>query len=698
MVEAFSNFHTESGLKSVSDYLSGKTYVSGDHFLGKAVGVRFGSQAATATTAPAKEAAKPSNDNDDDDYIDLFGEETKEAKKAVEASEAAEAFTKNEESGKSPVFKEVKPWDDETGMNKLEEDVCSFDVEGLLWGACKLVLVGHGKQIMLTIIDKLISGYPTQHLKPIAWSLSYLTPTINDIRHAFSNFHTESGLKYVNDHLFEKTCISRGQLTKNDIKVYGEILEQPSSDIYPNASKWYHAVSAKLASSFPRKAFGVRFGSQTAPSIAAPAKEASKPPDDNDDDDDINHFGEETKEEKKAAKARKAAKASTKKKNKSSTIDDRWDVDRNDRPEKKSEYMLADRCKDCLRRNMRPFLELGLYLQKSFTAHQLVGLMGYLSGNILKTMLLQIECKHLLVVSLDFAAISSKLNGMNLRCFVFFPYQWKKNWRPGNTSARSEDPLNKHVSHIEFRAAFTTLSHFVAAQNERPASVQANPVANTAAVRIWNLTRMNPPLFSGSKSKEDPQEFLDMVQKEVYWWSGMKKDIAEFVAKFSICQQVKIEHQKPSGSIQEFSISTLKWEEVNIDFVMGSPYVRRKDLEFDIGDYVYLKISPMKGVKRFGKKGKLSSRCVGPYRILNHLKKKVAYELYLPADLASVNLVFYVFLLKKCIGDPTVLIPIESVDIQNSLFYEEVLVEILDRQISILRNKEVSLVKVLWRN
>ncbi|KAF3656969.1 Elongation factor 1-delta [Capsicum annuum] len=106
MVEAFSNFHTESGLKSLSDYLSGKTY---------------------------------------------------EAKKAVEASEAAEAFTKNKESGKSPVFKEVKPWDDENGMNKLEEDARSFDVEGLLWGACKLVLVGYGKQIMLTIIDKLVS-------------------------------------------------------------------------------------------------------------------------------------------------------------------------------------------------------------------------------------------------------------------------------------------------------------------------------------------------------------------------------------------------------------------------------------------------------------------------------------------------------------------------------------------------------------
>ncbi|PHU29701.1 Elongation factor 1-delta 1 [Capsicum chinense] len=82
---------------------------------------------------------------------------TKKTKKVAEASEASEAFTKNKENGKSPIFKDVKPWDDKTGMNKLEEAVRSFDVEGLLWGASKLVLVGYGKQIMLTIIDELVS-------------------------------------------------------------------------------------------------------------------------------------------------------------------------------------------------------------------------------------------------------------------------------------------------------------------------------------------------------------------------------------------------------------------------------------------------------------------------------------------------------------------------------------------------------------
>ncbi|PHT52689.1 Elongation factor 1-beta 1 [Capsicum baccatum] len=125
----------------------------------------------------------------------------------------------------------------------------------------------------------------------------------------FSNLHTEFGLKFVNDHLSGKTYISGDQLTKDDIKVYGEILKQPSSDSYPNASKWYQVVFAKLASSFPGKAVGVRFGSQTAPTIAEPAQKTAKPS-----DDDIDLFREKTKDEKMAAEAREAVKVSTKKK------------------------------------------------------------------------------------------------------------------------------------------------------------------------------------------------------------------------------------------------------------------------------------------------------------------------------------------------------------------------------------------------
>ncbi|WMV46395.1 hypothetical protein MTR67_052785 [Solanum verrucosum] len=105
----------------------------------------------------------------------------------------------------------------------------------------------------------------------------------------------------------------------------------------------------------------------------------------------------------------------------------------------------------------------------------------------------------------------------------------------------------------------------------------------------------------------------------------------------------------------------------------------------------------MKGVMRFGKKGKLSPRYVGPYRILKRIGK-VAYELELPADLAAVHPVFHISLLKKCVGDPASIVPLESVAVKDSLSYEDVPVEILDRQVRRLRNKEVASVKVLWRS
>ncbi|WMV37690.1 hypothetical protein MTR67_031075 [Solanum verrucosum] len=125
--------------------------------------------------------------------------------------------------------------------------------------------------------------------------------------------------------------------------------------------------------------------------------------------------------------------------------------------------------------------------------------------------------------------------------------------------------------------------------------------------------------------------------------------------------------------------------------------VRRRELEFDIDDRVYLKISPMKRVIRFGKNGKLSPHYVGTYQILRRFNK-VAYELDLPSELASMHPVFYVLLLKKCISDPTLVVPLESVGVKESLSYEGIPNEILDHQVWKLRNKEVASMKFLWRN
>nr|XP_016498425.1 PREDICTED: uncharacterized protein LOC107817163 [Nicotiana tabacum] len=125
--------------------------------------------------------------------------------------------------------------------------------------------------------------------------------------------------------------------------------------------------------------------------------------------------------------------------------------------------------------------------------------------------------------------------------------------------------------------------------------------------------------------------------------------------------------------------------------------VRRRDLEFDVEDWVFLKVSPMKGIMRFGKKGKLIPRFVGPYNIIQRIGR-VAYEIDLPSELEAVHPVFHVSILRKCIRDPSRITPMKDIHIAEDLSYAEVPVAILDRQVRKLRTKEVASVKVLWRN
>ncbi|CAA7398579.1 unnamed protein product [Spirodela intermedia] len=194
MAAAFADLHTDAGLSTLEEYLSNKTFISGNEiskddvkvyaavpkkpsggfpnvsrwydsiasvlagrFPGEAVGVRIGGPAAAAA-APAASGATPKEEDDDD--LDLFGDETEEEKKAAEVRETAKASSKKKESGKSSVLMDVKPWDDETDMKKLEEAVRSIEMPGLFWGASKLVPVGYGikkLQIMMTIVDDLVS-------------------------------------------------------------------------------------------------------------------------------------------------------------------------------------------------------------------------------------------------------------------------------------------------------------------------------------------------------------------------------------------------------------------------------------------------------------------------------------------------------------------------------------------------------------
>ncbi|KAL0554785.1 hypothetical protein IC582_008713 [Cucumis melo] len=125
--------------------------------------------------------------------------------------------------------------------------------------------------------------------------------------------------------------------------------------------------------------------------------------------------------------------------------------------------------------------------------------------------------------------------------------------------------------------------------------------------------------------------------------------------------------------------------------------VRRKDLEFEVRDKVFLKVAPMRGVLRFERRGKLSPRFVGPFEILERIGP-VAYRLALPPSLSTVHDVFHVSMLRKYVPDPSHVVDYETLEIDENLSYTEQPVEVLAREVKTLRNKEIPLVKVLWRN
>ncbi|KAI3814081.1 hypothetical protein L1987_18826 [Smallanthus sonchifolius] len=122
---------------------------------------------------------------------------------------------------------------------------------------------------------------------------------------------------------------------------------------------------------------------------------------------------------------------------------------------------------------------------------------------------------------------------------------------------------------------------------------------------------------------------------------------------------------------------------------------RRKPLEFQVGDLVLLKVSPWKGVIRFGKKVKLAHRYVGPFKILERIGK-VAYKLELPPALNNVHPTFHVSNLKKCLADENLHIPLDDVRIDETMHFVEKPVEIMDREIKQLKHSRIPIVKVRW--
>ncbi|GKC70841.1 putative reverse transcriptase domain-containing protein [Tanacetum coccineum] len=125
--------------------------------------------------------------------------------------------------------------------------------------------------------------------------------------------------------------------------------------------------------------------------------------------------------------------------------------------------------------------------------------------------------------------------------------------------------------------------------------------------------------------------------------------------------------------------------------------LKRKPMEFQVGDKAMLKVSPWKGVVHFGKRGKLNPRYAGPFKVLEKVGE-VAYKLELPKELSIVHNTFHVSNLKKCHADEPLAVPLDGLHLDDKLHFVKELVKIVSREVKRLKRSRIPLVKVRWNS
>ncbi|KAL8105555.1 hypothetical protein AgCh_029374 [Apium graveolens] len=213
------------------------------------------------------------------------------------------------------------------------------------------------------------------------------------------------------------------------------------------------------------------------------------------------------------------------------------------------------------------------------------------------------------------------------------------------------------------------------------------------ASRIWipNVPELKAEILQDAHSSKysiysrSTNMYRDL--KENFWWPDMKKEIAEWECLGTKLNMSTAYHPQTDGQ-SERTIQTIEdmLRVCTIDFEDPT----RRDVDYQEGEHVLLKISSWKGLTRYGNKGMIKPRYVGPFEILKRVGK-VAYELDLPPHMQHIHNVFYMSMLKKYNPDTRHLIVYEPIELQADLSYIEQPLRILDRQERVLRNKSVPL-------
>ncbi|GJU63015.1 hypothetical protein Tco_1244850 [Tanacetum coccineum] len=205
--------------------------------------------------------------------------------------------------------------------------------------------------------------------------------------------------------------------------------------------------------------------------------------------------------------------------------------------------------------------------------------------------------------------------------------------------------------------------------------------------KMWNL-----------KVKEGTETTKGLVLSDDYW-IGSRVDEALYCRKCRspVCWaevgQVQLTCPELVQETTERIIQIKQRIQTARDRQKSYADLKRKSMEFQVGDKVMLKVSPWKGVVRFGKRGKLNPRYVGPFKVLKKVGA-VAYKLKLPQELSRVHNTFHVSNLKKCYSDDPLVVPLEGLQVDDKLHFVEEPVEIMDREVKQLRRSRVLIVKV----